>query len=144
MCNRVSAFRVRFLGQAAFVAVLAGLGAACSSDAAREPFFTGSTANQRAIIGGSGNTAVAQSALPPAQGAGGPINLASSQGGAWSAVGGQVVTVAADQTREVRVIVSVAEPPAEPSVPVTFVLADTEDGSVASATDNFRGPGTGK
>ncbi|MCB1494426.1 MAG: cytochrome c oxidase accessory protein CcoG [Bauldia sp.] len=58
--------------------------------------------------------------------------------------GDQVVTVAADQTREVRVIVSVAEPPAEPSVPVTFVLADTEDGSVASATDNFRGPGTGK
>ncbi|MCB1495340.1 MAG: peptidoglycan DD-metalloendopeptidase family protein [Bauldia sp.] len=80
------------------MAVLAGLGAACSSDAAREPFFTGSTANQRAIIGGSGNTAVAQSALPPAQGAGGPINLASSQGGAWSAVGGQVVTVAAGES----------------------------------------------
>ncbi len=106
MCNRVSASRVRFLGQAAAVAVLAGLAAACSSDATRvkEPFFTGSTANQRAIIGGAGSTAVAQSALPPAQGTGGPINLASSQGGAWSAVGGRVVTVAPGESLDTLAI----------------------------------------
>lgn len=102
MCNRVSAFRVRFMGQAAAIAVLAGFGAACSADATRvkEPFFTGSTANQRAIIGntaptpGYPNTTAVASAPLPQQGTGGPINLASSsQGGAWTAVGGTVVTV---------------------------------------------------
>jgi murein DD-endopeptidase MepM/ murein hydrolase activator NlpD len=100
MRNRVSAFRARLLGQAAAVAVLAGFGAACSADAMRvkEPIFTGSTANQRAIIGNaqaaSGGTAVAQADLPPPPGTNGPVNLAaSSPGGAWSAVGGRVVTV---------------------------------------------------
>ncbi|MCB1487609.1 MAG: peptidoglycan DD-metalloendopeptidase family protein [Bauldia sp.] len=86
------------------MAVLAGLGAACSSDATREPFFTGSTANQRAIIGGTGGTAVTQAALPPAQANGGPINLASSQGSGWSAVGGQVVTVAAGESLDTLAI----------------------------------------
>lgn len=105
MCNRVSAFRTRFLGQAAAVAVLAGLGAACSSDATRvrEPFFTGSTANQRDIIGGTGNTQVAQSPLPPANAAGGPINLAS-QGDGYSAVGGKVVTVAPGESLDTLAI----------------------------------------
>jgi len=99
MGNRVSASRARFTGQAAAVAVLAGFAAACSADAMRvhEPIFTGSTANQRAIIGNAqaaGGTAVAQADLPPPPGAGGPIDLAaSSQGGEWSAVGGRVVTV---------------------------------------------------
>ncbi len=100
MRNRVSAYRARLLGQAAAVAVLAGFGAACSADAMRvkEPLFTGSTANQRAIIGNaqaaSGGTAVARADLPPPPGTAGPINLASSSpGGEWSAVGGRVVTV---------------------------------------------------
>jgi polyferredoxin len=61
--------------------------------------------------------------------------------GANGGEGNQVVAVEADQTRELRVIVSVATPPAEPSVPVTFVVTDTEDGETASVVDNFRGPG---
>jgi len=94
MRNRVPASRARFLGQAAAVAVLAGFGAACSADAMRvkEPLFTGSTANQREIIGNaqaaSGGTAVARADLPPPPGTSGPINLAaSSQGGTVVTVG---------------------------------------------------------
>src|SRR5258707_1339097 len=53
MRTRVSVFRARLLCQAAAAAVLAGMGAGCSGDVSRfrEPFFTGSTANQHAIIG---------------------------------------------------------------------------------------------
>src|SRR5260221_13247563 len=53
MRNRVSVFRARLLCQAAAAAVLAGMGAGCSGDVSRfrEPFFTGSTANQHQIIG---------------------------------------------------------------------------------------------
>ena len=102
MRNRVSATRSRILGQAAVIAVLAGMGAACSGDAmrVREPFFTGSTANQREIIGGAGQPmpaplpagGVASSSLPP------PVGTVASNGpisgsGAWSAAGGTVVTV---------------------------------------------------
>ncbi|MEQ9689850.1 MAG: FixG Ig-like domain-containing protein, partial [Bauldia litoralis] len=57
--------------------------------------------------------------------------------------GEQIVPVGADQTREVRVIVSVPTPPAAASVPVTFVVTDTADGETATVTDNFRGPGDG-
>ncbi len=57
--------------------------------------------------------------------------------------GEQIVPVGADQTREVRVIVSVPKPPAAASVPVTFVVTDTADGETATVTDNFRGPGDG-
>jgi polyferredoxin len=53
----------------------------------------------------------------------------------------QVITVAADQGRELRVVVSVAAPPAETSVPVTFVVTNVEDGEAFKVTDNFRGPG---
>ncbi|WP_421723499.1 peptidoglycan DD-metalloendopeptidase family protein [Bauldia sp.] len=103
MRNRVSARRSRLLGQAVCVVALAGVAAACSADATRvrEPLFTGSTPNQRAIIGNAQptpampvGTAVAGTNLPPPQTAGGPINLAGgAPGGTWSAVGGQVVTV---------------------------------------------------
>jgi len=102
MRNRVWATRSRILGQAAAIAVLAGMGAACSGDATRirEPFFTGSTPNQRDIIGGASQPmpaalppgSVASSTLPPPAGAvasSGPI----SGTGAWSAAGGSVVTV---------------------------------------------------
>ncbi len=101
MRNRVSDLRTRYLGHAAAIAVLAGLGASCSADATRvrEPLFTGSTANQREIIGNAqpmpgapGGTAVTSANLPPPQGPSGPVDLASSPGG-WSAVGGSVITV---------------------------------------------------
>ena len=66
MRNRVSAFRVRALGQAACIAALAGVTASCS-DATRlqEPFFTGSTDNQREIIGKDLASANGQQ-MPPA------------------------------------------------------------------------------
>jgi murein DD-endopeptidase MepM/ murein hydrolase activator NlpD len=54
MCRNVPSFRSRTLSQVAFVALLAGLTAACSSDGSRYgSIFTGSTANQKQIIGGS-------------------------------------------------------------------------------------------
>ncbi|MEX0698039.1 MAG: M23 family metallopeptidase [Dongiaceae bacterium] len=71
-----SAFRSRAFGQVALVVLLAGLTAACSgSKRLSEPFFTGSTENQRQIIGDgsayqsmpapvAGN-AVARADLPP-------------------------------------------------------------------------------
>ena len=92
MRNRVAARRGRILTQASAVAVLAGLGAACSADATRvrEPFFTGSTPNQQAIIGGG--QAVAGAPLAPPPGTPGAIDLAGGAGG-WSAVGGNVITV---------------------------------------------------
>ena len=71
-----SAFRSRASGHVALVVLLAGLTAACSgSKRLSEPFFTGSTENQRQIIGdGSAyqsmpqpvaNNAVARADLPP-------------------------------------------------------------------------------
>ena len=100
MRNRVTANRTRILGQAAAIAVLAGMGAACSGDATRirEPFFTGSTPNQRDIIPGGPSQpmpppppagGVASSALPPPAGA----TASSAPIGGWTAAGGQVVTV---------------------------------------------------
>ena len=53
MRNLSCAFRIRLLNQVAVVAILAGATAACSGDVTRlrEPLFTGSTPNQRQIIG---------------------------------------------------------------------------------------------
>src|SRR5438034_176891 len=84
MCNRVSAFRARLLSQVAVAAVLAGMGAGCSGDVTRfkEPFFTGSTANQHEIIGSEqpmpapvaqSDGAVAKSDLPPPAGGAVPL-----------------------------------------------------------------------
>jgi len=54
MCRNASSFRSRTLSQVAVVALLSGLTAACSADGSRYgSIFTGSTANQKQIIGGS-------------------------------------------------------------------------------------------
>ena len=108
MRNLVSAYRSRLLGQAAAIAIIAGFGAGCS-DATHpgEPFFTGSTANQREIIGSATAQpmpgpippgAVTSSNLPPPPGAvasaapyAPPPGAAPGPG--WTAVGGKVVTV---------------------------------------------------
>ncbi|HET7716341.1 MAG TPA: peptidoglycan DD-metalloendopeptidase family protein [Bauldia sp.] len=106
MRNRVAARRGRILAQASTVAVLAALAAACSADATRvrEPFFTGSTPNQQAIISGAqpGDQVVAGAPLPP-PGAPGAIDLAGGTGG-WSAVGGNVVTVGPGESLETLAI----------------------------------------
>jgi murein DD-endopeptidase MepM/ murein hydrolase activator NlpD len=59
MRNLSCAFRIRLLNQVAVVAILAGATAACSGDVTRlrEPLFTGSTPNQREIIGQNGGGA---------------------------------------------------------------------------------------
>ncbi len=106
MSFRVTAARARILSQAGMIAALAGLAAACSADATRvrEPFFTGSTANQREIIGGAGQSGpVVATNLPPPPGtAGGPINLVNGApaDGAWSPVGGTTVTVGPGESLE--------------------------------------------
>src|SRR5581483_1436067 len=110
MRNLVTAFRARLLTQAAFVALVAGMGAACSANPGRfhEPFITGSTPNQREIITGDAaaqpmpavvtSEDVTRTDLAP------PVNVASAgpapmplSGGAanyaWSAAGGRVIRV---------------------------------------------------
>ncbi len=102
MPNRVTLRRGRILAQAGTVAVLAGLAAACSSNGngAKEPFFTGSTPNQQAIIAGQ-NTQVANAALPMPPGtAGGPVNLAGAPAGGYNSGGGAIV-VAPGETLEI-------------------------------------------
>jgi polyferredoxin len=54
--------------------------------------------------------------------------------------GQQVAEVGPDQTRELRAIVSVDHGVGD-TRPIRFTITDTADGSAASATDNFRGPG---
>jgi len=105
MPNRVAARRGRILAQAGTVAVLAGLAASCSTggNGAKEPFFTGSTANQQAIIGGGqgGAQTVANAQLPPPPGtAGGPINLAGGSNPSYSAAAGKVITVGPGESLE--------------------------------------------
>lgn len=73
MRNRVSAYRSRYLGQAALVAVIAMTAAGCSESSRwGTPLFTGSTENQRQIIGNDQpmpppvyTGEVARSDLPP-------------------------------------------------------------------------------
>jgi murein DD-endopeptidase MepM/ murein hydrolase activator NlpD len=119
MRNRDSAFRYRVLGNAAFIVVAAGVAASCSNATRlQEPFFTGSTENQRQIIGQvdpqpmpaaiqPGSTAVSRADLPPpptssyAAPAPAPVSatVAANTGEyGWSAVGGQVITVKSGQT----------------------------------------------
>ena len=75
MRNRVVGSRARQLSLVAMAAMLAGTAAGCA-DATRfhEPLFTGSTANQREIIGSgqpkwaavaSNNGTIAKTDLPP-------------------------------------------------------------------------------
>ena len=103
MRNRVAARRGRILAQAGTVAVLAGLAASCSTggNGMKEPFFTGSTPNQQAIIGGGQGGTVANAQLPPPPGtAGGPINLAGGANPAYSSAAGQVITVGPGESLE--------------------------------------------
>jgi murein DD-endopeptidase MepM/ murein hydrolase activator NlpD len=116
--------RGRLLCQAAAAAVLVGAAAGCSADVNRfhDPIFTGSTANQRAIIGSgqpmpaaipNSDGAVAHSDLPPPAGATAsyaavpppaapppaqPVLASGSY--AWSATGGEVITVGPGQSLE--------------------------------------------
>lgn len=110
MRNRVSAFRSRALGQAALVILIAAASAACSnSKRLSEPFFTGSTDNQRQIVNPDGyqpmpqqvaSSGVMRSDLPapPAYGqtyaAANPADM-TGVGGAyrWTAEGGSVVRI---------------------------------------------------
>ncbi len=112
MRNRNSAFRSRALGHAAFVVVAAGLAASCSNATRfQEPFFTGSTENQREIIGQADaqpmpaaipqpSTAVSRAELPPPPSAPASTAIAANTSGeyGWSAVGGQVITVRSGDT----------------------------------------------
>jgi murein DD-endopeptidase MepM/ murein hydrolase activator NlpD len=110
MRNPSSAFRARILAQAAAVASLAGVMAGCSADSTRlqEPFFTGSTPNQREIIGNDqpmpgaipGDATVSSSALPPP--GGGTVGSGSATG--WSAAGGRVVTVGSGESLDTLAI----------------------------------------
>lgn len=112
MRNPVSAFGSRALGQVALVVVIAGMGAACSnSKRLSEPFFTGSTDNQRQIIGQSGTSdyqpmpapvtgdSVSRSDLPPPSQAYAMADPSATGGTfGWSAVGGKVITVGVGDT----------------------------------------------
>ena len=91
MRNRVIVFRARLLSQAAVAAILAGTVAGCSGDVSRfrEPFFTGSTANQREIISSEqpmpapvagADGAVTKGDLPPPAGAA-PVYRAAAPAG---------------------------------------------------------------
>ncbi len=110
MRNRDTAFRYRVFGHAAFVVVAAGMAASCSNATRfQEPFFTGSTENQRQIIGEAdaqpmpaaippGQAAITRTELPPPNSPASTTIAANSGDYGWSAVGGQVVTVASGQT----------------------------------------------
>lgn len=124
MRNGDPAFPYRFLGHAAFVAGLAGLAASCSNATRfQEPLFTGSTENQRQIIGQADpsqpmppviqkSSAITSNELPPPPTmvsasapataapipASNPVIAANTGDYGWSAVGGQVVTVRSGET----------------------------------------------
>jgi murein DD-endopeptidase MepM/ murein hydrolase activator NlpD len=136
MRNQFIAVRPKILRQAALVALLAGASAACSGGSERfsKPFFTGSTENQREIIGGasapmSGDTiaapqsGVARADLPPPGGdtygndsygndGYGDSYAARPQANAapisgpygWSTIGGEAVTVRPGESLDVLAI----------------------------------------
>ncbi len=119
MRNPVSAFRSRTVLNVVTVACLAVTAAACSNSTRfHDGLFTGSTPNQREIIGSAvdqpmpapisgGSGTVTRAALPPPP----PTTLAANdqpmpaavpgygnEGYAWTAVGGMVVTVQRGET----------------------------------------------
>ncbi len=115
MRNRDTAYRSRVLGQAAFVVIAAGMAASCSNSTRFDTLFTGSTENQRQIIGQAdsqpmpaaipqGQTAVSRADLPPPPAyanptpAAQPASYAAGGNYGWSAIGGQVTTVHAGET----------------------------------------------
>jgi murein DD-endopeptidase MepM/ murein hydrolase activator NlpD len=116
MRNPDSAFRARALSQVALIVLIAGATAACSgSKRLSEPFFTGSTDNQRQIInptasadyqpmpGPVSNASVSRSNLPPPSDYGAAYASADSSIGlanssTWTPVGGQTVRVGPSDT----------------------------------------------
>ena len=129
MRNPVSAFRSRSVYQASLIILIAGMSASCSNSLRLgEPAFTGSTANQREILGqndagGSSaggyqpmpapvaNNAVTSSDLAPPPAASyasadpaPTYDTAPTDGGfTWTAVGGRVITVAANENLDMLV-----------------------------------------
>ena len=126
MRNPVSAIRSRSVYQATLVVLLAGISASCSNSLRlQEPMFTGSTDNQRQILGSADSGAsayqpmpgpvadngVTRSDLPPppatsyASADPTPANDTAPTGGGftWTAVGGRVVTVAPGETLDMLV-----------------------------------------
>ena len=130
----VSAFSSRTVFSLAFVVAIAGLSAACSdSIRMQQPLFTGSTENQRDILGSTGpndgaasaytqpmpqvaDNGVSRSSLPPPPTSYAPPptsyaavdptdDYAAPTTGAfeWSAVGGRVVTVGSTDTLDTMV-----------------------------------------
>lgn len=126
MRNPVFAFRSRPVFQAGVVILIAGMSASCSNSLRlQEPFFTGSTDNQKEIIGSNdtggddsyqpipsrvANNSVSRSDLPPPPDYGQPSNdyaaaepayeddVAPIEGSyGYSAVGGKVITVARNE-----------------------------------------------
>ena len=60
---------------------------------------------------------------------------------AVGATGAQIIEVGPDQTREMRVLVTVRHPlPPAASLPIAFVIVDAVDGTSVKAVDHFRGP----
>jgi len=128
MRKPVPAFGSRTL-RATTVALLAGVAAACSN-ASRidQPIPTGGTPNQRAIIGGASapwtptpveTAAVTRSQLPPPGQVSGPATagypaptLPDADGYAWTAVGGQVISVGANETLD-AIAVKYGVPPSQ-------------------------------
>jgi murein DD-endopeptidase MepM/ murein hydrolase activator NlpD len=120
MRNPVTAFRSRPAFNVAFVVLVAGMSAACSDSLRfQEPFFTGSTENQREILGSadqsssyqqpmpqvaSADSSVSRTSLPPPASAYASTDdyaapMAATSGAyEWSAVGGRVITVRATDT----------------------------------------------
>ena len=56
------------------------------------------------------------------------------------ASGNPLIVVGPDQTRELRALLTTHAPLPAASVPLTFTITDSKDGSKASAVDHFRGP----
>ena len=123
MRNPVTAFRSRPVFNVAFVVLVAGMSAACSNSMRlQEPFFTSSTENQREILGGADqgasayqqpmpqvattDSSVSRTSLPPPasayasadQGDAYVAPAAASGAFEWSAVGGRVITIGANDT----------------------------------------------
>ena len=61
--------------------------------------------------------------------------------GAADGAAAATAEVGPDQSRELRAVVNVDAPPQAPSTPLTFVITDIGDGTRATVSDNFRGPG---
>jgi cytochrome c oxidase accessory protein FixG len=51
-----------------------------------------------------------------------------------------MIDVGPDQTREMRVLVTVRHPLPAASLPITFLIVDAKDGTSVKAVDHFRGP----